>query len=307
MTTESMPAAAVVVGVDGSHDGARAVRWAAADAARRHRPLHLVHACGAPPDLNPPVGPAVPVACQEEARQIAERTVAGASVQARDVAADLRITTEIVADRPVPALLNAARNASVLVVGNRGLGGFAALLVGSTGVQLAAHAECPVVIVRRPDRPDGPEAGRVVVGVDGSHDAEHALRFAFEQAAFRDTGLTAVHGYWLPVRVEAGGITAVAYDEDEVREERRRVVSESLAGWRENYPDVDVRLNVVPRLAGGALSDAAAGAELLVVGARGHGGFPGLHLGSVSQAMLHHAPCPVAVVREPHSPPGPTR
>ncbi|MGI5240131.1 universal stress protein [Dactylosporangium sp. CA-139066] len=300
MTTASMPAAAVVVGVDGSHDGVHALQWAAADAARRHHPLHLVHACESLQHLYPPVGLALPVAYQEDARQIAERTVALAVVHARDVAADLRITTEIVVDRPVPALLNASRHASLVVVGNRGFGGFAALLVGSTGVQLAAHAECPVVIVRRHGRAAGPEAGRVVVGVDGSHDAEHALQFAFEQAAFRGAGLTAVHGYWLPAAAEAGGITAVVYDGDEVREEQRRVASESLAGWREKYPEVDVRLNIVHGSAAGVLTDAAAGAELLVVGARGHGGFPGLHLGSVSQAVLHHASCPVAVVRQPH-------
>ncbi|WP_432989329.1 universal stress protein [Dactylosporangium sp. CA-233914] len=300
MTAASMPAASVVVGVDGSRDGVYALQWAAADAARRHRPLHLVYAGESPQHLHPPVGLALPVSYQEDARQATERIVAGAVVHARDVAVDLRITTEIVADRPVPALLNASRHASLVVVGNRGFGGFAALLVGSTGVQLAAHAECPVVIVRRRGRADGPEAGRVVVGVDGSHDAEHALQFAFEQAAFRDAGLTAVHAYWLPAPVEAGGITAVVYDQDEVRDEERRMLSESLAGWREKYPDVDIRPNVVPGTAGGALTDASTGAELLVVGARGHGGFPGLHLGSVSQAVIHHASCPVAVVRPPH-------
>ncbi|WP_433618699.1 universal stress protein [Dactylosporangium sp. CA-139114] len=283
MTAASMPAAAVVVGVDGSHDGVRALQWAAADAARRHRPLHLVQACE-----------------RQDAVPAAERIISRAVVDARDVAADLRITTEIVAERPVPALLNAARHASLVVVGSRGFGGFAALLVGSTGLQLAAHAECPVVVVRRPGDADGPEAGRVVVGVDGSHDAGHALGFAFEQAAFRGAGLTAVHAYWFSSAAEAGGIAAVVYDEDEVREEQRRMAAESLAGWRERYPEADVRLNIVRGPAGGVLTDASGGAELLVVGARGHGGFPGLRLGSVSQAVLHHARCPVAVVRSPH-------
>ena len=284
MTTASVPAAAVVVGVDGSPDSGRAVRWAAADAARRHRPLHLLHGHEWPVVTYPMAGLTLPVVYETETRQAPARILDDAVQQARDVDAALRISTEASAELCVPALLAASRHASLVVVGNRGLGGFTSLLVGSTGVELASHATCPVVIVRHAERPDGGNTGRVVVGVDGSHGAHEAVGFAFEQTAFLGCGLTAVHAHHGP---------------DADREDERRLLAESLAGWREKYPQVDVRLDTVSGRAGGALTDASAGARLLVVGARGRGGFVGLLLGSVSQAVVHHACCPVAVVRHP--------
>jgi nucleotide-binding universal stress UspA family protein len=297
MNTPSLAATSVVVGVDGSLDSIRAVQWAAADAARRHRPLHLVHAFNWPKLAYPPPGLALPVAYDAETREAAAQMLADAAVQARDIAPDLHITTETALQTSVPALLGASQHAAEVVVGCRGLGGFAALVVGSTGVQLAAHATCPVVIVRHHDAPNGPDAGRVVVGVDGSRNADDALGFAFEQAAFRNTGLTAVHAYRWPATGDPGDLLPLIYDQDDLREGEGRLLAESLAGWREKYPDIDVRLNTVAGRAGAVLTEASAGAQLLVVGARGHGGFTGLLLGSVSQAVIHHAACPVAVVR----------
>ncbi|WP_327001836.1 universal stress protein [Dactylosporangium sp. NBC_01737] len=290
MTTTSVPATAVVVGVDGSSDGRRAVQWAAADAARRRRPLHLLHGHEWPTITYPMAGMALPVIYETETRESPARILADAVLQARDVDAELQISTEATAELCVPALLEASRHASLVVVGNRGLGGFTALLVGSTGVELASHATCPVVIVRHAEHPDGGNTGRVVIGVDGSHGAHEALGVAFEQAAFRGCGLTAIHAYHRP---PAGA------DPGTIRHGERLMLAESLAGWREKYPQVDVRLDAAPGRAGGVLTDASAGAQLLVVGARGRGGFVGLLLGSVSQAVVHHACCPVAVVRHP--------
>ena len=172
----------------------------------------------------------------------------------------------------------------MIVVGSRGLGGFSGLLLGSVGVQLAAHAGCPVVVVRRDGRADGPEAGRVVVGVDGSHDADRAMRFAFEQASFRGVGLTAVHTYIWPDSTGPGDMLPLVYDEDDLRDDERRLLAESVAGWTDKFPDVDVRRSVVRGTAAGVLTHLSHGAELLVVGSRGRGGFTGLLLGSVSQA-----------------------
>ncbi|MET7426328.1 universal stress protein [Dactylosporangium sp. NPDC005555] len=297
MSTSSIAATAVVVGVDGSAGSTLAVRWAAADAARRHRPLHLLHAHNWPELAYPTAGMALPVAYETDVRAAAERVLTDAAALAREVSATLNITTETSTRLCVPALMAASRQAALVVVGSRGLGGFAALLVGATGVELAAHAGCPVVIVRDDDRPAGPDAGRIVVGVDGSHGAELALGFAFEQAAFRATGLTAITAAQWHVAGQPDGIAPPVYGEQDTQASARRVLAESLAGWREKYPQVDVRSDVVIGRAGGALADASAGAELLVVGARGHGGFTGLLLGSVSQAALHHAHCPVAVIR----------
>ncbi|MDG6105931.1 universal stress protein [Dactylosporangium aurantiacum] len=297
MTTSSIAATAVVVGVDGSADSLRAVRWAAADAARRHRPLHLLHAHGWPEFAYPPVGLALPVVTQTDTPQTAARLLADAVTHARDAGGDLEISAGSTSRLCVPALLAASRQASLVVVGSRGLGGFAALLVGSTGVELAAHASCPVVIVRGADRSGGANAGRVVVGVDGSHDADLAVAVAFEQAAFRSAGLTAVNACQWQVAGQRDGVAAPIYGEQDALAGARRALAESMAGWQEKYPQVDVRLDVVVGRAGGVLAEASTGAELLVVGARGNGGFTGLLLGSVSQAAVHHANCPVIVAR----------
>ena len=292
----------VVVGVDGSADSALAVRWAAADAVRRGRALHLLHAAydwrqfAYPQEF---AGRALQVADDAEVRQASAGILADAVMQAQDVEPDLPITTATTVQPAVTALMEAARHAALVAVGSRGLSGFAALLVGSTGAQLAAHAACPVVIVRRGQGREGPHAGRVVVGIDGSHHAGHALGFAFEQAAFRDIGLTAVHVYRWPAGGPPDDMLPLCYDPDDVRDDEQCLAAESLSGWRERYPEVEVRLDTVSGRAGGVLAELSAGAQLLVVGARGRGGFTGLRLGSVSHAAVHHASCPVAVVHEP--------
>ncbi|MET7401971.1 universal stress protein [Dactylosporangium sp. NPDC005572] len=290
--------AAVVVGADGSPDALRAVEWAAADASRRHRPLRIVYACPWPTVYAPlamPAGP--PPLFEETMRQAAEQIIDEAVASARVVAPELEISTDVPIQQPTAALTDASRHACAVVVGNRGLGGFSGLLLGSVGVQLAAHAACPVVVVRQADRPPGPEAGRVVVGVDGSHDAERALAFAFEQASFRAVGLTAVDAYRWPSSTGPGDMLPLVYDPAELRDDEDRALTEAIAGWAGKYPDVDVRRAVANGRAAAVLVELSAGAELVVVGSRGRGGFTGLLLGSVSQAVIHHAACPVAVVR----------
>ncbi|GAA2357294.1 universal stress protein [Dactylosporangium salmoneum] len=284
---------AVVVGVDGSPNGLAAVEWAAADASRRQRPLRIVHAF-AWPAMFPPVPPHL---YEEAKRESTERVLGAAVSRARDVAPDLDIGTEVPAEQAAAALIAASGHATAVVVGNRGLGGFSGLLAGSVGVELAAHAACPVVIVRHTVRLPGPETDRVLVGVDGSHDAERALQFAFEQASFRRAGLTAVLAYRWPESTGPGDIVPLVYDEDSLRDDERRALAESMAGWAEKYPDVGLRTVVVHGRPAAVLTDLSAGAELLVVGSRGRGGFAGLLLGSVSQAVIRHAACPVAIVR----------
>ncbi|UWZ40098.1 universal stress protein [Dactylosporangium roseum] len=286
-----------VVGVDGSPESLRAVEWAAADAARRQRPLRVVYAFPRPTVYAPLTVPASSRLYEETMREGAEQILTEAVSRAVMVAPTLEISTHIAVRQPAAALVDASRHAAVAVVGHRGLGGFTGLLLGSVGVELAAHAACPVVIVRHADRPAGPQAGRVLVGIDGSHDAEDALRFAFEQAAFRGTGLTAVHAYLWPEPANPNDVLPLVCDRDDLRDEERRALVESITGWAERYPDVDVHRLVVRGRPAAVLTELSAGAELLVVGSRGLGGFTGLLLGSVSQAVIQHAACPVAVVR----------
>ncbi|WP_432989325.1 universal stress protein [Dactylosporangium sp. CA-233914] len=284
---------AVIVGVDGSPNSLNAVEWAAADAMRRQRPLRVVHAF-----LWPAVFPPAPPRLYEQAMRESVEEILGAAVfRARDVAPNLDISTDTPAQQAAAALVAASRHAGAVVVGNRGLGGFTGLLAGSVGVELAAHAACPVVIVRHTVRPAGPEVGRVLVGIDGSHDAERALQFAFEQASFRRVGLTAVLAYLRPEPTGPNDILPLICDQEGLRDDERRALVESVAGWAEKYPDVDLRTAVVRGRPAAVLTELSAGAELLVVGSRGRGGFAGLLLGSVSRAVIHHAACPVAVVR----------
>ncbi|MET7425906.1 universal stress protein [Dactylosporangium sp. NPDC005555] len=286
----------VVVGADGSRAGLEAVTWAATVALQRRYRLDIVHAFAWPTVYAPMAGP-VPAPYEQGVQEAAERTLAEAAARAQTVAPGLEVRTDLQLQLPAAALVAASQHAAVVVVGNRGHGGFTGLLLGSVGIELATHAACPVVIVRHEDRPAGPEAGRIVVGVDGSHDADRALQFAFEQASFRDTGLTAVHTYQWPASAAPGDMQPLVYDPDDLRAEERRVLAESMAGWAGKYSDVDVRHSVVLGRPAAVLTELSAGAELLVVGSRGRGGFAGLLLGSVSQTVIRHAACPVAVVR----------
>jgi nucleotide-binding universal stress UspA family protein len=188
----------------------------------------------------------------------------------------------------------------MVVLGSRGLGGFTGLLVGSTAVSLAAYGQCPVAVVRGRTLADPPPgSGPVVVGVDGSPTSEGAIEVAFDEASFRGVGLVAVHT-WSDVTVgSAFDIAAVSLDWQAVETDEQRLLAERLAGWQEKYPDVRVHRVVTRDRPVRSLLAQAGNAQLLVVGSRGRGGFAGMVLGSTSQALLHHAPCPVLVVR-PH-------
>jgi nucleotide-binding universal stress UspA family protein len=225
--------------------------------------------------------------------EAAEDLMANAIALARSVAPDADIAGEVRDGASAPVLLEESRRAWLLVLGDRGLGGFASMLVGSVSAQLAAHAECPVLMVRATEHPTGP----VLVGVDGSGNSDLAVGFAFEEAAFRKVPVRAVHAWRHPIAAEPGDMLPLVYDVDEVEGEETRVLAEALSGWRDRYPEVAVEQLVVRGGAARTLVDESARAQLLVVGARGHGGFVGLLLGSVSRAALLHAACPVAVVR----------
>ncbi len=288
----------VVVGVDGSSAALGAVRLAAREAAQRHLPLRVVHAF-IWPLLRVPLGPS-PIGPPEgglrhEADRIVEEAIRVARARGRAVA----VSGEVCTGAAAGVLVEESRNASMMVLGSRGLGGFTGLLVGSVAVQVAAHAACPVLVVRGA----APAHGPVVVGVDGSPTSDLAIDFAVAEAALRGTDLVAIHAWTHPEATGPGDIQPLVYDVDEVTNEEARVLAEAIAGRRDRYPDLKVELRVLRGHAADALVTASADAQLVVVGARGRGGLAGLLLGSVSQALLHHARCPVAVVRA-HRPGG---
>ncbi|CCH31095.1 universal stress protein [Actinosynnema sp. NPDC047251] len=283
----------IVVGVDGSASALSAVKWAAAEAARHRLPLKLVHAYLVPGRGYPEIvltGHEVRQALEDQGRQ----WLAEAEAAALAAAPGVEVSVALEHSGAAGAMVWESKRARTVVLGSRGLGGFTGVLVGSVAVAVAAHGECPVVVVRG----SVPEDGPVVVGVDGSPASERAVGFAFEAASMRDVPLVAVlAGDDFAVDGVFGGPLAV--DWERVEEEERLVLAERLAGWQEKYPDVDVERVVVQDRPARALLKIAERAQLLVVGSRGRGGFKGMVLGSTSQTLVYHSPCPLAVVRPP--------
>ncbi|GGM07544.1 MULTISPECIES: universal stress protein [Micromonospora] len=283
--------AAVVVGVDGSPQALRAVGLAATQAHRHQRPLRVVHAFIWPRLHLPTGGPS-----GSALRPQAEQLVTEAVDTARRTIPDLPVTGEIIDGEASAVLLGEAPTAAMIVLGDRGLGGFGALLVGSVAVQVTTYAPGPVLIARGADHPHGP----VVVGVDGSPVSAAAVDFAAQEATLRGTDLVALHAYRHPTATSPGDMQPVVYDKQRLRQIHDQIVADAVADLTHRLPDLTVHRHPVPARTRTALLDASRQAQLLVVGGHGHGALGGLLLGSVSQAVLHHSACPVAVVRAPH-------
>ncbi|MCD0484500.1 universal stress protein [Streptacidiphilus sp. ASG 303] len=288
----------VVVGIDGSASSLRAVDWAADEAHVRGVPLRLLHTSlwdRYEPDASDNPDLAL-------ARKAVAELVDTASERAGTRRPGVEVRAEVVPQATVPALLEAACEASVLVVGDRGRGGFAGLLLGSTGLQTAARAACPVVVVRGGDDAVDRRHGRVVLGVGDPGSSRAAAEFALDLAETWGARLEAVHAWHStdPFLLYGPAMNAMA---DAGYVQARRMLEAATADAAAAHPGVLLRLE--PRNAGShkALLEAAADADLLVVGARRRHSAVGLQLGPVNHAVLHHAPCPVAVVPEARTPP----
>jgi nucleotide-binding universal stress UspA family protein len=281
----------VVVGVDGSPSALDAVRVGIMEAGWRDCPLRIVHAF-IWPWLNVPLGPLQDGPAEGGLRHDAERILAEAGALAAQTNPSVRVSTELVTGAPAPVLLQAAQNADLVVIGDRGLGGFSGLLIGSVAVQMAAHSPVPVLVAKNYHGSLGP----VVAGVDGAPESAAALEVAFREASHRRAELVAVHTWTGPAPTGPGDMLSPVYDMELVRAEEERVLAEALAGWAETYPDVKVSRQPIQGRAARTLVHLSTEAQLIVVGARGRGGFAGLLLGSVSQQVLHHAACPVLIV-----------
>jgi nucleotide-binding universal stress UspA family protein len=288
----------VVVGIDGSPSSRAAADVAAQEAAIRRVPLHLVCAYSVyaedvlpesvglvpmlPGSMDTPVPPH-----HGKAYAHASEVLSGIVDDLQAVYPTLEIVSHAAIGQPAPVLIAESHRADMVVVGTRGHGGFAELLVGSVATQVATHAACPVVVVRGAAHPTGP----VIAGVDTSRQAETVLGFAFAEADWHGRSLRVIHT-WSPVVNEA------TY-KDTVRQQEELELAEALAGWGERYPHISAERILVEADAVTALVEASEQASLVVVGSRGRGRFTSLLLGSVSYAVTHHAHCPVAIVRVP--------
>ncbi|SNY66075.1 universal stress protein [Paractinoplanes atraurantiacus] len=277
---------AVVVGTDGTACGTAAVEWAAGEARRRGAVLRIVLAYDW--DLHDSRF-AIGSEYADVARNLAETTVAAAHSRARALEPGIKIETDVLPGYAVPRLLEASTGAALLVVGSRGHGGFAGMLLGSVGRKMALQAPCPVVVVRGRNAPAGP----VVAGLD---DSDAMLATAFEAAAARETGLTVVRAVRPAVPLWLG-VPAAAVPLPEDDDTERKQLAAQLAPWIEKYPRVPVTTVLSHDSAAAALVTASARAQLVVVGSHGHNNVSGALLGSTGLQLLHHAHCPVLIDR----------
>jgi len=272
----------IIAGYDGSAGSGEALRWAAREAWARGTVLTICLAW--PPDeLALPGDPGG----HDRARQRREEILAGGARSIGSVPDPTDVRTVLTEGPPARVLCERSRSAEMVVVGSRGHGGLSGSLLGSVSWQAASHGQGRIVVVRGRWRPVNQSPGPVVAGVDGSPESRAALVFAFEEAALRDVPLVAVCAL-----ADAPGVLGGAA---QMEEDFSRV----MTLHEKEHPEVTVLRQVSfgpPRT---ALLNAADGAQMLVVGARGLGGIDGMSLGSVAATLLHHSPCPVGVVHLP--------
>ena len=283
----------IVVGVDGSEASLAAVDWAVAEASRTGHRLHVVCAYALPSftaaSLDGGYAAMDDTAIQQGAQAVVDEAVA------RTADSGLRVTSSLETGDPAGVLVDLSREAALVVVVTRGGGGFTDRLLGTVSSALPAHAHCPTVVVPLSPARSFLPVRRIVVGVDGSESARIALRRAVDEAIVWDAELSAVAA--VPIATGAGAMAwlPAAVDRDEVLADVREglgVAVQAAVGDRE----VRVRQHALDGNAAALMAEFSTAVELVVVGSRGRGGFAGLLLGSTSQAVLHHAVCPVMVV-----------
>lgn len=286
----------VVVGVDGSEESLRAAEWAAMSARRHSSALRIVSAAAMMPRMH--AYDASPATVADALRAVSARALDAAMIRCEEVAPGLAVTTALLSGPPALAMAEAGSDASMLVVGARGLGGFAAMILGSVSRYAASYAPCPVIVVREETMAVHRE---IAVGIRDPQGTTRALAFAFEEAAARGADLIAVHTWhWFPsaLYLPADGQAAELHpsDPDRISSEAARTLAAALEGWRAKYPGVRVRHDIIRGYPAHVLASYSARADLVVLGRHGNPGGIGPGVGTVQHALLDHARGPVAIV-----------
>lgn len=290
----------IVVGVDGSASSTAAVRWAAQEAQSRNLPLLVVTVLapiapmGGPwPEVQIPEG--YDRLQQSEARKTLDTALQTAAHSVAGHAPE--VTGEVVLGPVVANLVDLSQRAEMMVVGCRGEGGVSRALLGSVSSGLVHHARCPVAVIHAEELPSS--QAPVVVGIDGSPTSELATAIAFDEASRRGVALIALHAWSDMGPIEFASANWAPIEWRNIRDAEEEVLSERLSGYSDRYPDVTVHKIVVSDRPGPRLLEKAGEAQLLVLGSHGRGGFPGMLLGSVCNAVVNSAQIPVIIARLP--------
>jgi nucleotide-binding universal stress UspA family protein len=288
--------APVVVGVDGSRAALDAARWAAGAAVRLGAPLLLAHTY--PDEATFYNGTAMMIDAQfiQELREDGSAMLDAATAAAEQDHPGLVVERDVRSGTAASHLIELSRAARMVALGAQGAGAVTDYLLGSTVLRTVNNAHSPVAVVRGSLGVESPDSRPIVVGVDGSQVSETAVDEAFGLASSFGVGLTAVHA-WSGEKQHGLAHASKYVDWSAYEETVKAVVSESLAGVRDEYPDVPVEALSTQGVPADVLLRHAATAQLLVVGSHGRGKVMGALLGSVSQNLVHHAPCPVLVCR----------
>lgn len=285
---------AILVCVDGSAASHAAVAWATHEAVIRELPITVMHAIS-PVVVGWPVGQMYADMTewqQENGQDVVDDALKTLSANLGE-STPPEIHTQMVYSGVLPALIEASKDASMIVVGNQGMGALGRLLLGSVTTGLIHHARCPVAVIHT-DEGAAPDSGApVLLGIDGSPASEAATALAFDEASRRGVGLVALHAW-----SDVGVFPMLGMDWRDSEAKGEEVLAERLAGYQERYPDVRVKRLLFCDKPSRWLLQESEGAQLVVVGSHGRGGFRGMLLGSVSSAVAQSAKVPVIVVRD---------
>jgi nucleotide-binding universal stress UspA family protein len=283
----------VVVAVDGSAESDAAISWAAPEASMRHEHITLMHVVQ-PVAVSWPVGPE-----RGSAEQWQEDNARHVIDHARDglcAAVDQQhlpdFQTEVLYAHPVDGLVDASKDARMIVVGSHGKGALSRLLLGSVSRGVVEHAHCPVAVIHAEQACAPVDVNApVLLGVDGSPASEAATAWAFDEASRRGVDLIALHAW-----SDVGVFPILGMDRQTYQGQGEELLAERLAGWQERYPDVHVRRRLVCDTPTRWLLAESQHTQLVVLGSHGRGGFAGMRLGAVSCAVAQLARVPVIVV-----------
>ncbi|OBG85296.1 universal stress protein [Mycobacterium sp. E802] len=292
MTSSDAP---VVVGIDGSDGALAAARWAGALAERFGAPLRIVHALPSLGRNLTQTAAALTAAMMSYQQDMAQTFLKAAEQAVRDEHPALTVSTVSFDEPADQVLIEASRQARLVVLGGKTVTPAAALLLGSTALSVATRAACPVVAFRGDQV--APGEGPVVVGADDSPAAQAALAMAFEFADRFGLTLNAVRSLSLAAPAETGVSIPLLIDWDGVESAELAALTDAVDVHNKRHPGVAAKCFVEPDSPGKALLKHVTDSGLVVVGSRGRNALAGVLLGSTSLNLLHHSPVPVMICR----------